>query len=84
MTALIVVDPAQARREIRNAMTRAGGVRDRAAELMGCGRATFHRWVVRLGMAEDLDRIEAKAKREKWYGGGVGQGWPKGRPRKTA
>ncbi len=79
--ALIEVDPARAKEAIRQAFRKAKASRADAAAELGAGRAAFARWVERLGMGPELERLEAKAKKEGWHHGRYSLG---GRPPKEA
>lgn len=75
--ALALVRPEEARVAILRAMRLAGAHRARAAEALGCSRATFARLVARLGMEGELERLEREALRNGTHHGRLG-----GRPRK--
>jgi hypothetical protein len=72
LAALIEVDPQAARKEIVAAFWKARACRADAASLLGCRRSTFMSWVERLGIAAELDQIEAQSKFEEWHHGKVG------------
>lgn len=67
MTALLVVDPKAARRRILDAYRKARANARDAAKILGCGERTLHRWVDRLMMKPDLERMARRAQREGWY-----------------
>ncbi len=80
MSALVVLEPETVREAIRHAFREAGCDRSIASRNLGCARATYHRWTVRLGMVEELEAVELRARAEGWHHGREG-GWPLGRLR---
>jgi hypothetical protein len=90
LASLIVVDPAKAKRRIKEAFVEARGSREVAASLLGCKRATLLAWIRKLatknaeGMTldEELEGIEKIAKRDGWHHGRLGgAAWHRNRTR---
>lgn len=81
MAAMIMVDPAKARREILVAFRNAGASRGDAAVNLGATRNTFARWVEALGLVDELAEVEARAVKQGWHHGRVG-GRPMGSTKK--
>lgn len=79
ISAFLVLDPSMARRAILSAMKKTKSHRRDAASLLGCGRATFARWIRILGMEVELAELEEAARAAGKHHGRVG-----GRPRGPA
>jgi transposase len=66
MTSRIELEPHKARADILDAYKRAGCSLRAAAGLLGATERTLHRWVDKLEMREDLEKMTATAQREGW------------------
>lgn len=67
LSALLVVDPDEARRRMKKAFVDARASRTVAASLLGCGRVTFLRWAKQLGLNEWMREVEDLAKEKGWH-----------------
>jgi hypothetical protein len=67
MAALILVDPKAAAKQVLDAFVKAKTSRRGAADILGCNERTFANWAKALKV--DLDKVEARAKREGWHHG---------------
>jgi transposase-like protein len=67
MTSLIIVDPDEARRRIVKAFRKAEASIHGAAEVLGCGERTLHRWINKLKMRPEIAKLERQAEREGWH-----------------
>lgn len=66
-SALVIVDPDEARRQIKKAFVHAFASRWGAARRLGVSRATLRGWTKRLGLDEWLTATEKIAKRDGWH-----------------
>lgn len=86
LTALMVTDPEEAKRTILAAYKDEGAHAGNAATSLGVSRVTFERWVVRLGIRDEIEKILKTAKKQGWWKGNGG-GRPKlakARPKKKS
>lgn len=65
--ALIIADPAKAKTKILVALQATGMHMVEAAKRLGCDNSTLLRWIDRLGMKRDVERMRARAEREGWH-----------------
>lgn len=72
MKSLIEVDPKAAAEEILRAFEKAKCHVGDSAELLGCQRQTFARWVKLLKLDKDLKRLAKRAEKEGWHHGRKG------------
>lgn len=73
---LIEYKPKEATERILNALREAKAHKADAAKLLGCSHGTLLRWIAKLGIGPQIDKLVAKAEREGWHHGRTG-----GRPR---
>lgn len=66
LNAIIEVAPDRAREQILAAYRVAGASLRATANVLGCTERTLHRWVDRLELRDDLDKMTRKAQREGW------------------
>lgn len=67
ITHLIHVKPAEAKRLILDALRGAKMHKGQAAKALGCGPATFIRWVDALALDEDIAKMKTRAEKEGWH-----------------
>lgn len=79
MTALIQLNPDEARKRILEALKKSGFNRTNAVAQFGCSPWTFIKWIERLDLTDAIVKLETKAKKEGWYIGRHG-GKRLGRP----
>ena len=66
MTHLIALSPKKAAEQILAAYRVAGASLKDAAKLLDCTERTLHRWVDRLELRPEIDKLTARAMREGW------------------
>lgn len=67
ITHLIAVDPTKAKAKILQALKAARMHKAVATKEIGCSHGTFLRWIVRLGMQQEIEEMAAKAVKEGWH-----------------
>ncbi len=69
MRSLIEVSPDVAKKEILKAFKQAKCHYQETGDLLGCNQHTVTRWARMLGIKEELDAMEERAKEEGWFHG---------------
>jgi len=67
ITALIRVNPEEAKRRILAALRETGMHKALAAKKIGCAHSTLIAWIAQLEMAKAIDTLVAKAQKEGWH-----------------
>lgn len=77
IAALIVADPKQARARLIERLRKARMHKGDCAAAIGCAHSTLLRWIRKLRLEPEIEKLEARARREGWHHGRVG-GRPEG------
>jgi transposase len=77
LSALIEAKPKEAAERIMVALRQAKAHKADAAKRLGCSHQTLLRWIAKLGIGAQVDKLIARAEREGWHHGRTG-GRPQG------
>ena len=72
ISALIRVNPKEAKRRILAALRQTKMHKGDAAKLIGCVPSTFISWITQLDLAPEIERLAKKARTEGWHHGRKG------------
>lgn len=72
ISALIRVNQKEAKRRILAALRETGMHKGQAAKRLGCAHTTLLSWISQLGLAPEIEALDAAARKAGWHHGRVG------------
>ncbi len=72
ISALIRVQPAEAAKRILAALRETGMHKGEAAKRLGCAHSTLLSWIAQLHLAQKIEALAEKARKEGWHHGRLG------------
>ena len=67
LSAEITANPKAAKEKILGALRTAGMHMETAAAELGCAHNTLLRWIDKLGIGNDVEKLRVKARKEGWH-----------------